>query len=74
VESKQGAWARQVGGDYYKQFEIEPTEFIMKNGLDFLQGNIIKRICRFRDKNKLEDLEKAKHEIDMLIDLEGYEK
>lgn len=59
----------QVGGSHYKGFVIQPVEFIEKNGLSFLEGCIIKRICRHAGKNGIEDLEKAKHEIDMLIDL-----
>jgi len=62
----------QVGGSHYKDFAIQPTEFIHKNNLSFLQGCIIKRICRYKNKNGLEDLKKIKHEVDMLIELEGY--
>lgn len=60
----------QVGGNHYKQFKIQPIEFIHANGLDFLQGNVVKYICRFRQKNGRADLEKAKHYIDLLIQLE----
>lgn len=59
----------QVGGNHYKKMKIQPAEFIEQNGLSYLQGNAIKYICRFRDKNGVEDLEKAKHYIDMLIEL-----
>jgi len=62
---------KQVGGSHYKGFVIQPTEFIQKNKLSFLQGCIIKRICRYNLKGTpLEDLEKSKHEIDMMIELE----
>lgn len=60
---------KQIGGDHYKTMKIQPAEFIEANGLSYLQGNAIKYICRFRDKNGVEDLEKAKHYIDMLIEL-----
>lgn len=60
----------QVGGGHYKDFEIQPVEFITRNKLGFLEGCVIKRICRFRAKNGREDLEKIKHEIDLLIELE----
>lgn len=63
------ATERQVGGDHYKM-PIQPVEFIMKNNLDFCTGNCIKYLCRHRHKNKREDLEKAKHYIDLLIELE----
>ena len=60
----------QIGGDHYKTMKIQPAEFIEANGLSYLQGNAIKYICRFRDKNGIEDLRKAKHYIDMLIEFE----
>jgi|GEM_PF-561984 len=63
------AFDRQVGGEHYKHLKIQPTEFIERNGLSFLEGCVVKRICRHRGKNGREDLEKAKHEIDMLIEL-----
>ena len=59
----------QVGGDHYKSMRIQPVEFITANNLGFLEGCIIKRICRWRAKDGLKDLEKAKHEIDLLIKL-----
>ena len=49
---------------------IQPIEFIHKNGLSFIQGNIIKYVCRYKAKNGIEDLQKAKHYIDLLIELE----
>lgn len=60
----------QVGGEHYKRHAIQPVEFIHANQLGFLEGCVIKRLCRFREKNELEDLLKAKHEIDLLIELE----
>ena len=59
----------QIGGSHYKDFKIQPVVFIEKNKLSFLEGNVIKRICRHANKNGLEDLRKAKHEIDLLIEL-----
>ena len=58
---------KQVGGNHYKDFPIQPIEFIVKNNLGFIEGNVIKYICRWRKKNGLEDLEKAKHYIELLI-------
>jgi len=60
----------QEGGSHYKKYEIQPTEFIHKNGLSFIQGNVIKYLMRYREKNGLQDLKKAKHYIDLLIELE----
>lgn len=61
---------KQVKGNHYKKLKIQPTEFIFRNDLNYLQGNIIKYICRYKDKGGKEDLEKAKHYIDLLIELE----
>ena len=64
----------QVGGTHYKNFKIQPIEFIQKNNLSFIQGCIIKYICRYKDKNGLQDLEKIKHYVDLLIQLEYADK
>ena len=64
---------RQEGGTHYCNFEIQPVEFVTKNKLGFCEGNVIKYVCRHRFKNGLEDLLKARHYIDLLIELE-YEK
>jgi len=60
----------QVGGDHYKDFAIQPTEFIYRNGLNFLEGSAVKYIVRHRRKNGREDLEKAIHYLQMLIEFE----
>ena len=60
----------QVGGSHYKEMKIQPIEFTMKNNLNFCQGNVIKYITRYKNKNGIKDLEKAKHYIDLLIELE----
>ena len=52
--------------DHY-DYKIQPVEFILKNGLGFCEGNIIKYMCRWRLKNGREDLLKARHYIDILI-------
>jgi hypothetical protein len=60
----------QEGGSHYKKCTIQPVEFIHANDIPFIEGNIIKYITRHRDKNGIEDLKKAKHYIDLLIELE----
>jgi len=60
----------QVGGGHYKNMPIQPMEYSMKNGLDACQHTAIKYISRFREKGGIEDLHKAKHVIDMLIQFE----
>ena len=58
----------QVGGDHYKDMTIQPSEFINKNKMQFAEGNAIKYICRHQKKGGKQDLEKAKHYIDMIIE------
>ena len=60
----------QVGGDHYSKLAIQPVTYINANGLSYLQGNVIKYVTRYKDKNGIEDLQKAKHYIDLLIELE----
>jgi hypothetical protein len=60
----------QVGGSHYKDLKIQPTEFIHANNIPFVEGNIIKYVVRHRSKNGIEDLKKARHYIDLLIQLE----
>jgi hypothetical protein len=60
-------WETQVGGKHYKKYAIQPTYFLLKNNIPFVEGAIIDYIVRWRDKNGIQDLEKAKHMIDFLI-------
>ena len=64
----------QIGGVHYTKLAIQPMQYSMKNGLDPLQHTVIKYVTRFRDKAGIEDLEKAKHCIDMLIEYEKENK
>jgi hypothetical protein len=63
-----GALDKQEGGSHYKHRVIQPVEYIHLNKLGFLEGCIIKRITRWRDKDGLLDLKKARHELDLLIE------
>ncbi len=69
-DTTQSALDTQVGGDHYKTMAIQPMEFSMANKLDACQHTIIKYVARFRSKGGVEDLRKAKHVIDMLIEFE----
>ena len=60
----------QIGGDHYKDMVIQPFEFIERNGLGYGVGIVIKYLCRYKKKGGTEDLQKARHYIDLLIDLE----
>ena len=64
----------QEGGSHYKRYVIQPTEFIFKNGLGFIEGNVIKYVMRHREKNGKHDLLKAKHYIDLLLEYEYPDK
>lgn len=65
-----GALTEQVGGEHYKNMKIQPVEFILANGIPFVEGCVIKYLSRWRDKNGVEDLKKARHFLDMLIEHE----
>lgn len=60
----------QVGGSHYKDFAIQPAEFIHKNNIGFLEGNVIKYVCRHKGKDGAEALRKARHYIDLLLEYE----
>jgi len=60
---------KQIGGSHYTRFKIQPIEFISKNNLSFIQGCIIKYICRFDKKNGIEDLDKIIHYCELQKEL-----
>jgi hypothetical protein len=69
VEDK-SSFETQVGGDHYQKYAIQPTEFFERNRFSYMQASAMKYLVRFKDKGKpIEDLQKAKHYIDMLIEL-----
>ena len=80
-------WKKQVGGKHYIKYKIQPSKFVVENKLLYPEGSVIKYILRHQDKGGKQDLEKAKHFIDMIIErdyreekekketwLEGYKK
>lgn len=58
----------QIGGNHYSKMKIEPIQFILANDIPFCEGNVIKYICRYKDKDGIQDLLKAKQYIDFLIE------
>jgi hypothetical protein len=58
----------QQGGEHYLNKKIQPWDFIEGNNLPYLEGNVVKYVCRHADKGGLEDLKKARHYIDKLIE------
>lgn len=67
---KQSALDVQVAGGHYKDLKIQPIEYIHANGIPFAEGSVIKYVTRWRAKGGIKDLEKARHFIDLLIELE----
>jgi hypothetical protein len=59
----------QIGGDHYKEKTIQPWDFIAANQLGYFEGNIVKYVSRWRDKGGINDLKKARHYLDKLIEL-----
>jgi hypothetical protein len=60
--------SRQEGGDHYQKHKIQPYEFITKNNLSYFQGNVIKYVVRYKDKNGIEDLKKIIHYCELEIE------
>lgn len=60
----------QVGGSHYKQQQMQPWDYIAANNLGFFEGNVVKYVTRWRGKGGVEDLRKARHYLDKLIELE----
>jgi hypothetical protein len=65
------ALATQVAGGHYKNLPVQPAEFCHKNKLGKLEGDVVYYVTRWRQKNGLEDLRKARHTLDILIELES---
>ena len=68
------AYKKQIGGNHYSKFKVQPSKFINDNKLLFAEGNAIKYICRHTHKGGKQDLLKAKHYIDMIIERDYEEK
>ena len=81
------SYDKQIGGKHYLKYKIQPSKFVVENKLLYPEGNVIKYILRHQNKGGKEDLEKAKHFIDMIIErdhggekekkeswIEGYKK
>lgn len=69
--SVQSPLATQEGGDHYRSMKIQPIEYIHANGIPFAEGCIVKYVSRWRAKGGIGDLRKARHVIDLLIELEA---
>ena len=61
-------YKKQIGGSHYKNMIMQPSEFINKNRLPFAEGSAIKYICRHAAKGKEQDIEKAIHYLEMILE------
>ena len=70
------ALEKQVNGSHYTRLAIQPIEYIHANEIPYCEGNVIKYVSRWRCKGGVGDLQKARHYIDLLIEMEtqGLEK
>lgn len=64
------ALSTQEGGDHYKNMNIQPIEFCQKNQLNFCESNVIKYVCRHKNKNGAQDIKKAIHNLRLLLEME----
>ena len=62
------AYKKQIGGKHYIKYKIQPSQFVVENNLLYPEGCVIKYVVRHQDKGGKQDLEKAKHMIDMIIE------
>ena len=67
-EIKVTAKDKQIGGSHYKDMKIQPSEFIVKNEIGWYEGNVIKYICRHKQKGGLQDLNKAMHYLELAME------
>ena len=61
-------WKKQIGGNHYQKYKIQPSKFVVENKLLYPEGCVIKYVVRHQDKGGKQDLDKAKHMIDMIIE------
>ena len=61
---------KQIAGSHYKELTIQPVEFCQKNELNYCESAIIKYVCRHRNKNGAEDIQKVIHYAELLLELE----
>jgi Protein of unknwon function (DUF3310) len=67
---KERSLKRQVGGDHYRRFKIQPVEFIIANGIGFLAGNVIKYATRYAFKGGAADIRKIIHYCELILEFE----
>lgn len=70
IKAKTSPLDTQIGGVHYAGLAIQPVQYIHANKIEFCEGSVIKYVTRWRDKGGIQDLQKARHFIDILIELE----
>jgi hypothetical protein len=71
LQERDAASLLQVGGTHYSKHKIQPWDYVAANDLGYFEGSIVKYITRWRDKGGVEDLKKARHFLDKLIEVSG---
>ena len=66
MKKKNNLWEK--GSKHYHNFKIQPSQFINENKLKFAEGNVIKYICRHQDNGKADDIKKAMHYCEMILE------
>jgi len=74
LQSEASALDTQEGGGHYRILKIQPIEYILANGLGYIEGNVVKYITRHRLKNGAEDIRKIIHYCELLLELEYKEE
>lgn len=69
-DTKHDPLKKQISGTHYVNYAVQPVEFCQRNNFNYCESSAIKYLCRHRDKNGLDDLLKAKHYIELLIEIE----
>ncbi len=59
----------QIAGDHYKKKAVQPWDYIIANDLGYLEGNVVKYVSRWKNKNGIEDLKKAQHYLAKLLEV-----
>lgn len=60
---------KQVGGEHYKLFKIQPAEFLSVNNVGWLESNVVKYVLRHEFKNGIQDIDKAIHYLELIKDI-----
>ena len=74
VSEQKKALSKQHGGTHYKDKAIQPVEYAAANELDFFQGSVVKYVTRHKEKNGAEDIRKAIHMLEFILELQYKEE